>query len=203
MSYFPSVSHFALYSPSYFSAISQNRFMAPVQGRQNRQNISIQGQQNGQNISIQGQQNGQNISIQGQQHGQNEQSIPNIPGAGQKVSGKGDYDTYECQTCKNRKYQDGSNDPGVSYKTPTNISPERAAYAIRSHEAEHVARARVKALEEDKEILSQSVSYRTAICPECGRTFMAGGTTRTVFRSAPETYSQEPVKKGVYLDRTA
>lgn len=119
------------------------------------------------------------------------------------VSEKGDFDTYECQTCKNRKYQDGSNDPGVSFKTPTTISPERAAFAIRSHEAEHVAHARLKALEEDKEIVSQSVSYRTSICPECGKTFMAGGNTRTVFRSAPETYSQEAVKKGAYLDLTA
>lgn len=170
MSYFPSVSRFALSSPFYFSSAGQNRFLTPVQGLQS---------------------------------GRNEQAVPGIPGESQKVSKKGDYDTYECQTCKNRKYQDGSNDPGVSYKTPTNISPERAAYAIRSHEAEHVARARVKALEEDKEILSQSVSYRTGICPECGRTFMAGGTTRTVFRSAPETYSKEPVKKGVYLDLTA
>ena len=109
----------------------------------------------------------------------------------------------ECQTCKNRKYQDGSNDPGVSFKTPTAISPERAAFAIRSHEAEHVAHARLKALEEDKEIVSQSVSYRTGICPECGKTFMAGGNTRTVLRTAPETYQQEPVKKGVYLDLTA
>lgn len=119
------------------------------------------------------------------------------------VSEKGDFDTYECQTCKSRKYQDGSNDPGVSFKTPTTLSPERAVFAIRSHEAEHVAHARLKALEEDKEIVSQSVSYRTSICPECGKTFMAGGNTRTVFRSAPETYSQEAVKKGTYLDLTA
>ena len=123
--------------------------------------------------------------------------VPEEAKQGQKV-GKG-----ECQTCKNRKYQDGSNDPGVSFKTPTAISPERAAFAIRSHEAEHVAHARLKALEEDKEIVSQSVSYRTGICPECGKTFMAGGNTRTVLRTAPETYQQEPVKKGVYLDLTA
>lgn len=66
-----------------------------------------------------------------------------------------------------------------------------------------MAHARLKALEEDKEIVSQSVSYRTGICPECGKTFMAGGNTRTVLRTAPETYQQEPVKKGVYLDLTA
>lgn len=146
---------------------------------------------------------GENRFLTPVQRRQSEQPIPDNPGAGRNVSKKGDYDTYECQTCKNRKYQDGSNDPGVSYKTPTRISPERAAFAIRSHEAEHVAHARVEALKEDKEIVSQSVSYRTGICPECGRTYMAGGNTRTVFRSAPETYSQEPAKKGVYLDLTA
>lgn len=30
----------------------------------------------------------------------------------------------ECQTCKNRKYQDGSNDPGVSFKAATHVAPE-------------------------------------------------------------------------------
>ncbi|MCI8416280.1 MAG: hypothetical protein HFI33_02060 [Lachnospiraceae bacterium] len=120
--------------------------------------------------------------------------------AGQPVSGQGDYDTYECQTCKNRKYQDGSSDPNVSFKSPTRLSPESAAYAIRAHELEHVAHARAEAQTEDKEILSQSVSYHTDICPECGRTYMSGGTTRTVFRSAPETYAKEPIKKGAYVD---
>ncbi len=119
---------------------------------------------------------------------------------GQAVSAGGDYDSYECQTCKNRKYQDGSNDPNVSFKSPTRLSPESAAYAIRAHESEHVAHAWAEAQTEDKEILSQSVSYHTDICPECGRTYMSGGTTRTVFRSAPETYAEEPVKKGVYVD---
>ena len=105
----------------------------------------------------------------------------------------------ECQTCKNRKYQDGSNDPGVSFKTPTRLSPERAAFAIRAHEAEHVAHARVKAQKEDQKIVSQSVSYRTGICPECGRVYMAGGTTRTTFRSAP-VVEEAPVEKGRYVD---
>ena len=48
----------------------------------------------------------------------------------------------ECQTCKNRKYQDGSDDPGVSFKTATNVAPELAASAVRGHEQEHVVRER-------------------------------------------------------------
>lgn len=33
-------------------------------------------------------------------------------------------DSGECQTCKNRRYQDGSDDPGVSFKTAGKINPE-------------------------------------------------------------------------------
>ena len=124
---------------------------------------------------------------------------PNAPGS-QKVWGQPDYDTYECQTCKNRKYQDGSNDLGVSFKTPTSLTPEKAAYAVRAHESEHVARAWAQAQREDKEIVSQSVTYRTGVCPECGKTYIAGGSTQTVFRSAPETYEKAPAEKGKYLD---
>lgn len=86
----------------------------------------------------------------------------------------------ECQTCKRRKYQDGSDDPGVSFKTPTNIAPEQAQAAVRGHENEHVVRERAKAQREDRKVVSQSVTYHSAICPECGRVYTAGGTTRTV-----------------------
>lgn len=121
----------------------------------------------------------------------------------QKVSGRQNFDTYECQTCKNRKYKDGSDDPGVSFKTPTHISPENAAYAIRSHEMEHVSHAQAQAQREDQDIVSQSVTYHTAICPECGRTYLSGGTTRTVFQKSQELYSEKPETKGAYLDLTA
>ena len=50
----------------------------------------------------------------------------------------------ECETCKNRKYQDGS-DEMVSFKSATHISPQSAASAVRSHEQEHVANAYKKA----------------------------------------------------------
>ena len=30
----------------------------------------------------------------------------------------------ECETCKNRKYVDGSNESDVSFKSPTHVSPE-------------------------------------------------------------------------------
>ena len=89
----------------------------------------------------------------------------------------------ECQTCKERKYQDGSDDPGVSFKTPTNIAPEQAASAVRGHENEHVVREQAKAQREDRKVVSQSVTYHTSICPECGKVYVSGGTTRTVTRA--------------------
>ncbi len=116
------------------------------------------------------------------------------------VSGR--FDSYECQTCKNRKYQDGSNDPGVSFKTPTHLSPQAAPAAIRAHEGEHVSHARSRAQQEDQEIVSQSVTYHTAICPECGTPYMSGGTTRTTFRSSADFYDNAE-EKGRYLDTVA
>ena len=86
----------------------------------------------------------------------------------------------KCETCEKRKYQDGSDDPGVSFKTPTKVSPELAASAVRGHEQEHVVRERAEAEREGRKVVEQSVSYHTAICPECGRIYISGGTTRTV-----------------------
>lgn len=85
----------------------------------------------------------------------------------------------ECQTCKNRKYQDGSNDPGVSFKTATRLTPEQAATAVRGHEMEHVSHERARAEREDRKVVQQSVTIHTGICPECGDVYISGGTTRT------------------------
>ena len=97
----------------------------------------------------------------------------------------------ECQTCKERKYQDGSDDPGVSFKTPTNIAPEQAASAVRGHENEHVVREQAKARQEDRKVVSQSVTYHTAICPECGKAYVSGGTTRTVTKANTDNQPQQ------------
>lgn len=84
----------------------------------------------------------------------------------------------ECQTCKKRKYKDGS-DEMVSFKSPTHISPESAASAVRAHEQEHVSNAYTKAAMKDGKVIAASVSIHMGICPECGRTYVAGGTTHT------------------------
>lgn len=84
----------------------------------------------------------------------------------------------ECQTCKNRKYQDGS-DEMVSFKSPTHISPQNASVAVRAHEQEHVTNAYSKAANNNGKVISATVSIHTAICPECGRSYVSGGTTST------------------------
>ena len=85
---------------------------------------------------------------------------------------------YECQTCKNRKYQDGS-DEMVSFKTAQHMSPGEAATRVRAHEQEHVSNAYEKAATGNGKVLQATVAIHTAICPECGRTYVAGGTTTT------------------------
>lgn len=92
----------------------------------------------------------------------------------------------ECQTCEQRKYQDGSDDMGVSFQTPTNVKPEVAASAVRGHEMEHVYREQAKADREGREVVSQTVTMHTEICPECGKSYVSGGTTETVTRAKTE-----------------
>ena len=91
----------------------------------------------------------------------------------------------ECETCKNRKYQDGS-DEMVSFKSASHISPEAAPARVRAHEQEHVNNAYEKARENNGEVVSCGVAIHTAVCPECGRTYVSGGTTTTQIKYANE-----------------
>ena len=88
----------------------------------------------------------------------------------------------ECQTCNSRRYQDVSDDPSVSFQSPTHISPGQSAAMVAAHENEHVVNERAKAEQEGREIISQTVSLETSICPECKRAYVSGGETRTVSR---------------------
>lgn len=94
----------------------------------------------------------------------------------------------ECQTCKNRKYVDGSNEGNVSFKAPGHISPEASGAVVMAHEKEHVANATSEGKEPGKRLISATVSLQMAVCPECGRTYVAGGTTKTTMA----TYSENP-----------
>ena len=45
---------------------------------------------------------------------------------------------------------------------------------------EHVVREQAKAKGDDRKVVSQSVTLHNGICPECGKVYVSGGTTRTV-----------------------
>lgn len=128
---------------------------------------------------------------------EDEEEIPGLPGQKDEEDGQGAEDAQEameegkCETCEKRKYQDGSDDMGVSFKTPTNIKPERAASAVLGHEMEHVYREQAKAKQEGRKVVSQTVTMHTGICPECGKTYVSGGTTRTVTKADTNNQAQQ------------
>ena len=92
----------------------------------------------------------------------------------------------ECETCKNRKYQVGS-DEMVSFKAPGHISPQASASAVMSHEQEHVSNAYSQAARKNGQVISASVALKSAVCPECGRSYVAGGTTTTRIKYPDES----------------
>nr|WP_277935223.1 hypothetical protein [Parablautia muri] len=107
------------------------------------------------------------------------------PGESTKVSPGRKSSPAECETCKNRKYQDGS-DEMVSFKSAAHISPQASASRVRAHEQEHVSNAFRDAAKKDGKVLAANVSLKTAICPECGRSYVAGGTTATKIQYSNE-----------------
>lgn len=107
--------------------------------------------------------------------------------------------TRECQTCKNRKYKDGS-DEMVSFKSAAHISPEAAASRVMAHEMEHVANAYAKAETGNGKVLQASVSIKTAVCPECGRVYVCGGVTNTKIAYSNEEQPYQKQLKAILDD---
>ncbi len=107
------------------------------------------------------------------------------PGESKEVAPGRKSSPAECETCKNRKYQDGS-DEMVSFKSAAHISPEASASRVRAHEQEHVNNAFKKAAKGDGKVLAANVTLKTAICPECGRSYVAGGKTATKIQYSNE-----------------
>ena len=101
----------------------------------------------------------------------------------------------ECQTGKNRKYQDGSNESNVSFKSAQHIDPASAYSEVSAHEGEHVSNAYNKAREGNGEVVQASVAIHTAICPECGRTYVSGGTTTTQIKYPNESNPYQQSRK--------
>ena len=131
-------------------------------------------------------------------------AVPDLPGAEKKeIPGEAvgaesvqkALEEGECKTCEERKYQDGSDDMGVSFQTPTNIKPEQAASAVRGHEMEHVYREQAKADREGRKVVSQNVTMHTEICPECGKAYVSGGTTRTVTKADTDNDAQQDLAR--------
>ena len=122
-------------------------------------------------------------------------SITKNPGASDVKSAGRASSPADCQTCQERKYQDGS-DEMVSFKAAAHISPNAAASAVRGHEQEHVANAYKKAEQGNGKVLQASVRLKTAVCPECGRSYVAGGETTTKIQySNEENPYQKALKK--------
>lgn len=103
----------------------------------------------------------------------------------------------ECETCKNRQYVDASDEGNVSFKTPRNISPESSRAIVSAHESEHVANARSEGLQSDAELISANVVLKTATCSECGKSYVAGGTTTTQIRYKNQENPYQKAKKGL------
>ncbi|MGE5706842.1 MAG: hypothetical protein ACM3YO_00780 [Bacteroidota bacterium] len=105
----------------------------------------------------------------------------------------GPLEPTDCQTCRQRRYQDQSSDPGVSMKSPTALSPGNAESAVRAHEGEHVSRELSKAKQEGRNAMA-TVVLHTDVCPECGRVYMSGGTTRITSWGPSEKSEGKPEK---------
>jgi hypothetical protein len=95
----------------------------------------------------------------------------------------------ECETCRNRVYQDDSLDGGVSFQQAAHVHPNQAATAVIGHEREHQGREARFAQEDGREIILNDIAIFTSLCIECGRVFVSGGETRTITRgnTAPES----------------
>lgn len=128
----------------------------------------------------------------------NNYNIKKLPGPGDGRKAPGE----ECETCKRRKYQDGS-DEMVSFKTAQHISPENAAARVRAHEQEHVSNAYSKAAVNNGKVIRASVSIHTAICPECGRSYVSGGTTNTQIKYYNEDNPYQKDLKAIDHDKYA
>jgi hypothetical protein len=81
------------------------------------------------------------------------------------------------------------------------VSPEAAAAAVSSHEKEHV-RNNAREAEEKGMKASSTVTFSTSMCPECGKAYISGGKTSTVYTSGNKAGGNEDLK-GNFVDITA
>lgn len=108
----------------------------------------------------------------------------------------------ECQTCKNRKYVDGSDDAGVSFKTPQHVGASQSASAVIGHELQHYNRETADAKLNGGEVVSASISIIRKNCPECGRSYVAGGQTRVTKRFDRDKKAESEYFKKMFYNST-
>ena len=58
-----------------------------------------------------------------------------------------------------------------------------------------ICREQAKADREDRKVVSQTVTMHTEICPECGKAYVSGGTTRTVTKADTENDFQQDLAR--------
>jgi len=92
-----------------------------------------------------------------------------------------------CHTCENRRYIDKSDDASVSFQTPTKINANMSAAVVAAHENEHVRNEQARAHRDGRDIINQTVSLTYDTCPECGKHYVSGGTTKTTSISRSES----------------
>lgn len=107
------------------------------------------------------------------------------PGKGRGIEFNG------CETCRRRKYVDGSNEANVSFKAPAHIAPGASASVVAGHEREHVANAVHEGNKPGAKLVSATVRLITSVCPECGRRYVSGGVTTTTVKHTSNPYSKE------------
>lgn len=117
------------------------------------------------------------------------------PGQSERVAPGRRSSPAECKTCKERRYQDGSDESNVSFKAAMHVSPSAAGARVRAHEQEHVSNAYKKAAKNNGKVVNASVAIHTAVCPECGRTYVSGGTTTTHIKYNNESNPYQQNKK--------
>jgi len=83
----------------------------------------------------------------------------------------------ECKLCQGRRYvcSNGETSDGNS----TVIPGRQSALRVQHHEAQHLHRARIKAVQEGKVVVAQYIFLQYATCPECGKTYVSGGQAVT------------------------
>lgn len=82
-----------------------------------------------------------------------------------------------CETCQTRTCQDVSSDAGVTFQAPTGIPASTSGVAVAAHEGQHVTRETADAQADGAIVAQKKVTLQTDNCPDCGKTYIAGGKT--------------------------